>query len=136
MASKNVYGLIKYNPNPKEKKTSDGVIRALCKVTGKNWDSIYLELLKRGFELKVMPDDDKVWKEYLDSEGFVYHSIPIAKVDKRPRVEAFLKEHPTGTYILKVAGTILACVNGHYYTMYDYNDSAIYGYYEKSSKQF
>lgn len=131
MALKNVYGLVKYNPNPKEKKTSDGVMRALCKVTGEDWDTIYLNLLELGFELKVMPTDSVVWKKYLDSKDFVYHIIPVKKGMKRPKVETFLREHPTGTYILRIAGTILACVNGHYYTMYNYNDSAIYGYYEK-----
>ncbi len=90
-----------------------------------------MDLLKLGFELKVMPDEDEVWKKYLDSKGFVYHKIPVKKGVKRPKVESFLKKHTRGTYVLRVAGTIIACEDGQYFNIYDYNNNAIYGYYEK-----
>jgi len=120
-----------YNPNPANKKTSDCVIRALCKATNKEWDSIYVSLMLIGFELKTIPNDGETWKKYLMERGFVYNSIAVTKGSKRPTVYGFAKEHPEGTYVLKVAKHIVTVVDGYYYDIYDCGVCSVYSYWEK-----
>uniref|UniRef100_A0AB39C7W1 Peptidase n=1 Tax=Bacillus phage KoopaTroopa TaxID=3234046 RepID=A0AB39C7W1_9CAUD len=120
-----------YNPNPKKIRTSDCVVRSMCKATGKDWDTVYKELFEIGFELKVMPNSDEAWKEYLKREGFIYHKLTIKKGSKRPRVAEFAQKNKTGTFVLSVAKHIVTCEDGYYYDTWDCGDYAMYGYWEK-----
>ena len=119
-----------YNPNPLKKETGDCVVRALCKATGKDWELVYSELCQLGFELKVMPNSDECWKEYLIRTGFIYHSIKVKKGSRRPRVDEFArkKEHKDGTYVLKVANHIVTCKEGHYYDTWDSGECCLFSY--------
>jgi hypothetical protein len=128
MKSRNKY----YNPNPSGKETSDCVVRALCKATGKDWDEVYRGLFEIGFELKVMPSADPAWKTYLDRvEGFKYCKIPVKKGSRRPTVDSFAAKNRKGTFILRVANHVVTVVDGYHYDLDDFGDSAVYGYYEK-----
>lgn len=120
-----------YNPNPLKKETGDCVLRAMCKVLDKDWDTVYKELAEIGFELKVPMTMDECWKEYLIRHGFTYHGIKVKKGSKRPTVSSFAKEHKKGTYILRVANHIVACVDGYYYDIWDSGNCSLYGYWEK-----
>lgn len=120
-----------YNPNPLNNKTGDCVVRALCKATEKDWDTVYKELFELGFEMKVMPNSDECWKKYLELNGFKKHSLKITKGSKRPRVKEFNKISNKGSYILNVANHIIAHVDEDYYDSWDSGDCCLYGYYEK-----
>ena len=121
-----------YNPNPLKKETGDCVVRAICKATGKDWDTVYWELFEIGLELKVMPNMDEAWKEYLNRAGFIYHPIKVTKGSKRPKVDEFARSHKEGTYVLRVANHIVTCQDGFYYDIWDSGSKALYGYYEKA----
>lgn len=121
-----------FNPNPAKKDTSDCVIRALVKATDKDWDTVYKELCQIGFELKVMPNNDEAWKEYLFRNGFEYCKIPIKRGSKRPTVSSFTKEHKQGTYVLRIAHHLVTAKDGYYYDTWDSGKYAVYGYYKKS----
>lgn len=127
MKTKNVY----YNPNPFKKTTSDCVVRALAKVTGKSWDTVFKELCDIGFDLKVMPNDGEAWRKYLLDNGFEYRKISVKKGSKRPKVNGFTLENPKGTYVLRVANHIVAVQDGFYYDSWDSGSYSLYGYYEK-----
>lgn len=122
-----------YNANPLKKKTSDCVVRALCKVTDLDWDTVYKELFDIGYELKVMPNNDESWKEFLRRRGFIYHAIKVKKGSKRPRVNKFSRDNK-GTFILGVANHIVACQGGHYYDTWDSGECCLYTYWEKPSE--
>lgn len=127
MKTRNLY----YNANPKKKETGDCVVRAICKATGKEWDAVYRELCEIGFELKVMPNDDEAWKEYLKRNSFIEHKISNRKGSKRPTVESFAKDNKKGTFVLRVANHIVSSVDGFYYDLWDCGDKSLYGYWEK-----
>ncbi|AHJ88633.1 hypothetical protein GBK2_35 [Geobacillus phage GBK2] len=127
MKSRNKY----FNPNPLKKETADCVVRALVKATGKDWDAVYTELCNIGFELKVMPNNDEAWKEYLIRHGFIYRKIPVKKGKKRPTVKEFASKNRQGTFVLRVANHIVTCEEGYYYDTWDCGEYAIYGYWEK-----
>ena len=120
-----------YNPNPKKLGTNDCVIRSICKATDKDWDVVYRELCEIGFELKVMPNADESWKEYLMRNHFIQHKVSNRKGMKRPTVSSFAAQNKKGTYILRVANHLVACVDGYYYDTWDCGDKSLYGYWEK-----
>lgn len=127
-----------YNPNPnlehKKKKhhpVGDCVIRAMCKATEQDWDTVYKEMCDLGFELKAMPSDDVTWREYLIRRGFIKHSIKVTKGSKRPTVEGFSADHKKGTFVLQVAGHLVTTVDGYYYDVWDCGSSSLYQYWEK-----
>lgn len=49
-----------FNPNPKQKRVGDCVIRAICAATDREWDDVYCALLAEGFKLKNMPSANDV----------------------------------------------------------------------------
>lgn len=120
-----------YNPNPLKKETSDCVVRALCKATGKGWEDVYKGLCEVGFDLKVMPSSDEAWIKYLENEGFKRVALPVKKGQRRMRVNDFAKKNKKGTFILRVANHIVTCVDGYYYDLWDSADSAVYAYFTK-----
>ncbi|MFP3726430.1 hypothetical protein U8V72_14680, partial [Priestia filamentosa] len=109
----------------------DCVVRALCKATGEDWDTIYKELFKIGLGLKVMPNSDEAWKHYLIDKGFIYHKLIIKRGTKRPTVDSFARSNRKGTYVLRVAQHLVTCEDGYYYDLYDSGDHSLYGYWEK-----
>lgn len=125
--SRNIY----FNPNPLKLKTSDCVIRAICKATNKEWDTIYRELFEIGFELKVTPTNDDAWKEYLNRNDFIQHKVSNKKGVKRPTVASFAAQNKKGTFVLRVANHVVTCVDGYYYDTWDCGNKSLYGYWEK-----
>ena len=120
-----------FNPNPLKKDTGDCVVRAMVKATGKDWDTVYNELFQLGFELKVMPNSDEAWKEYLERNGFIKHKITNKKGSKRPTVQSFSEKNKKGTFVLNVANHIVTCEDGYYYDVWDSGEKSLYGYWEK-----
>lgn len=121
-----------YNPNPLKKETDDCVVRALCKATDNDWDTVYKRLSEIAFDLKVMPNSDEAWQQYLIENGFEYKKLTIKKGMKRPRVNEFTRQNNRGTYVLRVANHIVTAKDGYYYDTWDSGDCAMYGYWEKS----
>jgi hypothetical protein len=107
-----------YNPNPANKKVGDCVIRAISKITGKEWDEVYIDVCMEGYRLHDMPTANHVWGSYLAKEGFHRNIIP----DTCPEcytVEQFCNDHPFGSFILATGTHVVAVVNGNYYDSWD-----------------
>lgn len=120
-----------YNPNPKKNEVGDCVVRAMCKATGRDWDSVFIELCEIGLELKCMPNDKLAWHEFLDRHDFKAHSISIKRGSKRPTVSSFSKVNKKGTFVLQVANHIVTVVDGYYYDIWDCGNSSLYKFWEK-----
>lgn len=120
-----------YNPNPMKKEGIDCVVRTLCRATGKDWDTVYKDLCEIGFELKVMPNDDEAWKEYIKRHNFIEHKLVIKKGMKRPTVQSFATSHKAGTFILQVAHHLVTCEDGYFYDTWDCGNKSLYKYWEK-----
>lgn len=65
-----------YNANPKDKITSDCVIRALCVVTGMKWDDVLDELVMICHKVKSMPNNHLVYERFLKAHGFSKQKQP------------------------------------------------------------
>lgn len=121
-----------YNPNPsKRTDVGDCVVRALCKATDNDWDTVFKALVEIAFEMKCMPSSDDAWKEYLSRNGFAYRKLSIKKGSKRPTPQTFSASNREGTYVLVVAGHIVTSQDGYFWDTWDCGAKGMYGYWEK-----
>lgn len=122
-----------YQPNKKDLKDDYGdcVIRALTKVTGKEWLEVFEELLPYAREFQCMPNGKPCYGKYLEDTGFTYVGISNKKGTKRPTVQRFALDHKEGTYFLRVANHVVAVVDGYFYDTWDSGECCLYGYWIK-----
>lgn len=110
-----------YNPNPDGLRVGDCVVRAICAVTGQDWDTTYTGVALQGYILKDMPSGNNVWGAYLRSKGFKRAVIPDTCPDCYT-VNDFANEHPNGTFVLCTGTHTVSVVDG---VIYDsWNSSA------------
>lgn len=109
------------NPNPRQLKTGDCVIRAIAIAMNKSWYESYVGVCLKGLEMSMMPSDNGVWGEFLKNNGFKRRIVS----DTCPQcytVRDFCSEHFKGTYILGTGSHAIACVDGDYYDTWDSGD--------------
>lgn len=112
---------IYFNPNPMGKRVGDCVIRAISKLTGRNWESTYLGIMTAGFELCDMPSSNNVWAAYLKRLGYRRNVIP----DTCPNcytVRDFCLDNPRGIFLLATGSHVVTVVDGDYYDAWDSGD--------------
>lgn len=120
------------NLHPKEKLVSDCVKRAFAKTENRPYQEISLELNRQKKITKV--DDFNNMKNvecYLRTHGYVKRSFPAVKGEPRMNGKRFMESHSTGTYILRMAGHIVACENGNIYDTWDCTEKCVYVAWEK-----
>lgn len=124
-----------YQPNKKDLKDryGDCTIRALTKALDVTWIEAFDMMIPYCREEQVSnvfsaPADVK--KRILDGMGFDYKGISNRRGSKRPTVDGFAKDHPTGRYICNVANHEVAVVDGKYYDTWDCGECSLYGYFE------
>lgn len=100
-----------FNAHPKGIKTDDCVVRAIATAMNKDYMECRRELNHMKRELGYSSyKDTKFLYEYLKD----YPRLIFKPVKGEPRIKGsdFTVLHPTGTYILKMAGHIVVCING------------------------
>lgn len=127
---------IYYQPNKKDLKDEFGdcQIRALAKALDTTWIDAFDKAIEvcRPEQVSLIFDAPvKIRSKMLDKLGFDYHGVSNKKGKRRPTVDDFAKDHPTGTYIAAVAHHEVAIVDGKYYDTWDSGDCSMYGYFEK-----
>lgn len=118
------------NPNPNGSYVGDCVVRAIALADDKSWNETYINLCLTGLMMYDMPSSNRVWNEYLKSEGYTKHVVP----DDCPRcysIKDFTSEFFKGTYILGT-GTHVVCVkDGNYLDTWDSGDETPIFYWTK-----
>jgi len=123
---------IKEDLNPKGNYTSDYVIRAIAKATGKSWEEVFKGLYEIAYRKRSMLTDKDVWEEYLKELGFVYRKLPkIVTGGSRPKVSSFAESLGKGTYILVIANQLTTVIDTFYSEIWECGEKAVYGYWEK-----
>lgn len=120
MSSRYIY----YNPNPKSKKTTDCVIRAICKITDLDWESAYLALSSVVLTEFEMPSSNYIWETYLESLGYIKELLPNT-CPHCYTISDFAKDHPTGKYIACTGSHVVAVVDGLFYDAWDSGDEVV-----------
>ena len=119
-----------FNPNPSRKTVGDCVIRAIAKATRRSWEEVYLDVMRKGFELHDMPSSNNVWGAYLKSKGFRRYSIPDSCPDCYT-VQDFCDDHPFGTFILATGSHVVTVINGNYFDAWDSGNEVPIFYWRK-----
>lgn len=109
---------VEYNPNLKQKRVGDCVVRAICKALDMDWEDVYIQLCMQGFKMADMPSSNATWGAYLKQKGFLQVAIPNTCPDCFT-VEDFCKEHPEGVFVLGTGIHVVAVVDGDYYDAWD-----------------
>lgn len=65
-----------FNANPKGKKTSDCVTRAICAATGIPYNQVVMELAELQCKTGYDKTDSKLFDRYLTAKGFIKHKQP------------------------------------------------------------
>lgn len=121
-----------YNPNPESNLVGDCVIRAVSIVTGQDWDSTFLDLMKLGYELKDWPDANWVWGRYLYEHGFRSYTIN-EYTKRRYTVKDFCEDCPNCKGVLATGTHVVAIDNGNYYDTWDSGNEVPVYYWRKEN---
>ena len=125
-----------YQPNKKDLKdeVGDCQVRALSKALNLSWLEAFdltIPICRRLQTYTIFDCKLEFTKEAMKELGFDYTGISNKKGAKRPTVDSFAKDHPSGTYIVSVAHHVVAVVNGQYFDTWDSGKKSLYGYYTK-----
>lgn len=122
---------IYYNPNPRHKNSvGDCTIRAVSKALNIPWETAYIDLVMKGYEMGDMPSSNAVMSSYLRSKGFMKHVIDNDCPDCYT-INDFANEHFKGTYILGTGTHVVAAIDGNYYDSWNSGDEIPIYYYVK-----
>lgn len=120
-----------YNANPDNRLVIDCTVRAISKVTRQSWDSTYIGLANKGFEMHDMPNSNAVWGSYMRDLGYKRYPIPNTCPDCYTVYE-FCEDNPRGTFLLATGDHVVAAVDGIYYDTWDSGDAIPVYYWAKT----
>ena len=107
-----------FNPNPAGNRVGDCAVRAICKATDFDWETVFTGLMIQACALSDMPSANYVWGAYLYKRG--YRRKLIEQSERYIyTVNDFCIDHPTGTYILCIDGHVVTVQEGKYFDTWD-----------------
>jgi hypothetical protein len=122
-----------YNPNPQSKLVGDCVIRAICKLTDRGWEDVFLDVALQGFMLHDMPNANHVWGSYLKQIGYVQRLLPDSCPDCYT-VKDFCRDFNKGKYLLSIGNHVVTVQDGDYYDTWDSGDEIPMSYWKKGDQ--
>lgn len=125
---------IQYNPNPLGKVAEDCTVRAISKLTGKDWDEAYLLVCTGGLIEKTMPDQKSAIATLMNLIGYDKHSLP----DTCPMcytIKKFCRDFPRGKYMVATGSHVVAVINGNYYDAFDSGNEVLLNYWSERRNQ-
>lgn len=119
------------NPHPDGKRVRDCVKRAICLAEGRDYRDVKNELnrLKREIGVEKFNSNNN-WKIYVDRKGYNKISFLAVTGESRMNGHKFTETHPTGSYILRMAGHLSSCVDGVILDTWDCRDKCVYNAYK------
>lgn len=100
-----------YNANPRNKHTTDCVVRAICIALDQPYNQTVKELtelwLKTGYEMS----EPKCFGKYLESKGFVKHKQPRKPDNTKYTGKEFVKIFD-GVCVANLGGNHTVCIKG------------------------
>lgn len=122
-----------HNQNPKNKRSSDCVVRAISTASDKSWDEVLDDLVIIAHKYKEMPNDTKCYSRYLEDLGFIKCKQPRHTDNTKYTGKEFIKwcnknlgsrrsivAHIGGNHVIAIKELIEIDGDGHQ-RRYDYN---------------
>lgn len=132
-------GFEKRNVNPKNRKTSDCVIRAITAASGKKYETVYKDLIDISFKTGYMIDEKRVYEKLLENYGFVKHKQPrkwdgtkftIGEIDEL--IDGVMVDgYDIGSVVISCANHLTAVIDGKVIDLWDCRRKCISNYYTK-----
>lgn len=110
-----------YNPNPKNKRVEDCVVRAMAKALDTDWNKAYLMIVSQGLSMCDMPHSNAVWGAVLKREGFKRLAVPNTCPDCYT-AKNFCEDHPEGTFVLGFGQHVATVIDGILYDSWNSSD--------------
>jgi hypothetical protein len=121
-----------HNANPKNRRTTDCVLRALATFLDKSWEEVYEDLYPLGMKYKVPMDDRKSYSKYLQSLGYEMQKQPRkewnnCKYTGKEFIDYCTSKH--SNYLIHIGGHHLSCIKDNkIYDTWDCSDGCIGNY--------
>lgn len=109
---------INYNPNPKNSAAIDCSVRALCKALDLDWDTAFLVLMAKAYEMKNVPSANSVWGAVLRDHGFSREILPNT-CPQCYTLEQFCKDHPEGVFVVALDDHVACVIDGDVFDSWD-----------------
>lgn len=104
-----------YNANPKNKVTSDCVIRALSTAMERPYNEVYEELFKFSLKCGLMLNDPKCYDKYLQEQGWRKHKQPRKTDNTKYTGVEWCKYLQDGyDYVIGELKPMIAHIGGHH----------------------
>lgn len=120
------------NANPKNKKTSDCVIRAITLATGKDYYEVLDEIILVSKKTGFMITDKKCIEKYLEQLGYTKYKQPRKLNNTKYLVGEIMEVTKAKNVIVSCAGHLTVVVNGVLNDIWDCRYKCISNYYVKS----
>jgi len=114
-----------FNAHPKGIKTGDCIVRAIATATNTDYLECRRELNRKKKKLGHSSyKDTKFLYDYLKG----YPRLIFKAVKGEPRIKGsnFTELHPKGKYVLKMAGHVVACIDGVILDTWDCSYRSVY----------
>lgn len=120
-----------YNANPKNRRTSDCVVRAIALATGKTWDEVLTGLTETALKHKQMVNDPACFGKYLESLGWIKQRQPRKPDGKKYTGKEFYKV-TKATVVANIGGGHTVCFkDGKAWDIWNCTDGSIGNYWVK-----
>ena len=94
-----------FNANPKNRKGSDCVVRAVAVALGQSWERTVREMTEVGIKHGFVLNDKHTYSKYLQQKGFVKAKQPVKADGTKYKGYEFCKELAKGKRIVANIGT-------------------------------
>lgn len=121
---------VKYNANPKNKKTGDCVIRAICTALNEDWVDTYKGMLEVAIKTGHAISYKDNYVTYLKNKGYIMQKQPKKANGRKYTIEEFANSiaEPNKTYILNVANHVTVVINKSLYDIWNCKNKTVGNY--------
>lgn len=124
-------GFVKFNANPKGRKTGDCTTRAIACAACIKWEEAlrlqYETALKTGWAVSSTQNTDKV----LTGLGFESMKVSVARGEGRPTVAKLAEANPTCILVISVSSHLTCVRDGIIFDLWDTGYKSVYKYWRK-----
>lgn len=121
---------VKFNANPKGRKTGDCVIRAICTALNESWEDTYKGMLTVALDTGYAISCKDNFSEYLKRKGYEKQKMPKKSSGKKYTVAEFCNElaKDNYTYVINLANHLTLVRNRNIYDLWDCSRKSVLNY--------
>lgn len=120
-----------YNANPKNKKTTDCVVRAICTALDQSYEQTLREMIELQIKTGYDMSDVKGFGKYLESKGWIKQKQPRKSNNTKYTGWEFVRIF-NGVCVANIGGNHTVCIKeGKVYDIWDSTDGCIGNYWTK-----